>query len=46
MRARSPICITAIECLPFSAYPRLLIVRVHSDAGQIGTRETVDKIPM
>ncbi len=37
--------ITAIETLQWKAYPRLLIVRVHSDSGLIGLGETVDKIP-
>ena len=37
--------ITAIESLRFAAYPRLLLVRVHSDTGLIGTGETVDKVP-
>ena len=37
--------ITAIESLRFAAYPRLMIVRVHTDSGIIGTGETVDKIP-
>ena len=37
--------ITAIETLQWKAYPRLLIVRVHTDSGLIGLGETVDKIP-
>jgi galactonate dehydratase len=37
--------ITAIESLRFAAYPRLMIVRVHTDTGLVGTGETVDKIP-
>ncbi len=37
--------ITEIESLRFEAYPRLLVVRVHSDTGLIGTGETVDKVP-
>ena len=37
--------ITAIETLQWTAYPRLLIVRVHTDSGLIGLGETVDKIP-
>jgi galactonate dehydratase len=37
--------ITAIESLRFAAYPRLLIVRVHTSAGIVGTGETVDKVP-
>lgn len=37
--------ITAIESLRLGAYPRLLIVRVHTDTGLIGVGETVDKIP-
>lgn len=37
--------ITAIESLQWTAYPRLMVVRVHTDAGLIGLGETVDKIP-
>lgn len=37
--------IAAIESLCFGAYPRLLIVRVHTDTGLIGVGETVDKVP-
>jgi galactonate dehydratase len=37
--------ITAIETLQWSEYPRLLMVRVHTDAGIIGLGETVDKTP-
>ncbi len=37
--------ITRIESLQWKAYPRLLIVRVHTDSGLIGLGETVDKIP-
>ena len=37
--------IMAIETLQWKAYPRLLIVRVHTDSGLIGLGETVDKIP-
>ena len=37
--------ITRIETLQWKAYPRLLIVRVHTDSGIIGLGETVDKIP-
>lgn len=37
--------ITRIESLRFDAYPRLLIVRVHTDTGLVGTGETVDKVP-
>jgi len=37
--------ITAIESLYWRAYPRLLVVRVHTDEGLIGLGETVDKIP-
>jgi len=37
--------ITRIETLQWKAYPRLLIVRVHTDSGLIGLGETVDKIP-
>lgn len=36
--------ITAIESLQWDAYPRLMVVRVHTDAGIIGLGETVDKI--
>jgi L-alanine-DL-glutamate epimerase-like enolase superfamily enzyme len=37
--------ITAIESLQWAAYPRLMVVRVHTDEGIIGLGETVDKIP-
>jgi L-alanine-DL-glutamate epimerase-like enolase superfamily enzyme len=37
--------ITAIESLQWTAYPRLMIVRVHTDSGIVGLGETVDKIP-
>jgi len=37
--------ITAIESLQWRAYPRLMVVRVHTDSGIIGLGETVDKIP-
>jgi L-alanine-DL-glutamate epimerase-like enolase superfamily enzyme len=37
--------ITAIESLQWAEYPRLMVVRVHTDAGIIGLGETVDKIP-
>jgi L-alanine-DL-glutamate epimerase-like enolase superfamily enzyme len=37
--------ITQIESLRFGAYPRLLVVRVHTDAGLVGVGETVDKVP-
>lgn len=37
--------ITAIETLQWPQYPRLLVVRVHTDAGLIGLGETVDKVP-
>ncbi len=37
--------ITAIETLQWTAYPRLLVVRVHTDTGIVGLGETVDKIP-
>lgn len=37
--------ITAIESLQWAAYPRLLVVRVHTDSGITGLGETVDKIP-
>lgn len=36
--------ITAIESLQWAEYPRLLIVRVHTDTGLIGVGETVDKV--
>ncbi|HLV36282.1 MAG TPA: hypothetical protein VKY59_14240, partial [Spirillospora sp.] len=37
--------ITAIESLRWEAYPRLVVVRVHTDSGLIGLGESVDKIP-
>ncbi len=37
--------ITAIESLQWTEFPRLMVVRVHTDAGIIGLGETVDKIP-
>ena len=37
--------ITAIESLTWAKYPRLLVVRVHTDSGLIGLGETVDKVP-
>lgn len=37
--------ITAIESLQWAGYPRLMVVRVHTDSGIIGLGETVDKIP-
>jgi L-alanine-DL-glutamate epimerase-like enolase superfamily enzyme len=37
--------ITAIESLQWAEYPRLMVVRVHTDGGIIGLGETVDKIP-
>src|SRR5258708_35395645 len=37
--------ITAIESLQWAEFPRLLVVRVHTDEGIIGVGETVDKIP-
>ena len=37
--------ITAIESLQWAEYPRLLVVRVHTDDGIIGLGETVDKVP-
>ncbi|MBN1876853.1 MAG: mandelate racemase/muconate lactonizing enzyme family protein [Anaerolineae bacterium] len=37
--------VTAIESLHWKAYPRLMLVRVHTDMGLIGLGETVDKIP-
>ena len=37
--------ITAIESLRWDAWPRLCVVRVHSEGGLIGLGETVDKLP-
>ena len=37
--------IIAIESLQWAEYPRLLVVRVHTDEGIIGVGETVDKVP-
>jgi galactonate dehydratase len=37
--------ITAIESLQWAEYPRLLVVRVHTDDGIVGLGETVDKVP-
>lgn len=37
--------ITALETLQWQAYPRLIMLRVHTDRGIIGLGETVDKIP-
>jgi galactonate dehydratase len=37
--------ITAIESLQWPEYPRLMVVRVHTDTAIIGLGETVDKIP-
>ena len=37
--------ITALETLQWRAYPRLLVLRVHTDSGVVGLGETVDKIP-
>src|SRR5260221_729850 len=37
--------ITAIESLQWAEYPRLMVVRVHTDQGITGIGETVDKIP-
>ena len=37
--------ITAIESLTWAEFPRLLVVRVHTDEGVIGLGETVDKVP-
>ena len=37
--------ITAIESLHWAEFPRLLVVRVHTDTGLTGLGETVDKIP-
>lgn len=36
--------ITAVESLQWAEYPRLLVVRVHTDEGLIGVGETVDKV--
>ena len=36
--------ITAIESLQWAEYPRLLVVRVHTDEGIVGLGETVDKV--
>lgn len=36
--------ITAIESLQWAEFPRLLVVRVHTDSGLIGLGETVDKV--
>ena len=37
--------ITAIESLRWDAWPRLCVVRVHSECGLVGLGETVDKLP-
>lgn len=37
--------ITAIESLRWAAWPRLAVVRVHSETGLVGLGETVDKLP-
>jgi L-alanine-DL-glutamate epimerase-like enolase superfamily enzyme len=37
--------ITAIESLTWAEYPRLLVLRIHTDSGLIGLGETVDKVP-
>lgn len=37
--------ITAVESLRWAEYPRLVTVRVHTDAGITGLGESVDKIP-
>jgi L-alanine-DL-glutamate epimerase-like enolase superfamily enzyme len=37
--------IAAIESLTWAEYPRLMVVRVHTDNGIVGLGETVDKIP-
>jgi L-alanine-DL-glutamate epimerase-like enolase superfamily enzyme len=37
--------IAAIETLQWAEYPRLMVVRVHTETGLIGLGETVDKIP-
>jgi L-alanine-DL-glutamate epimerase-like enolase superfamily enzyme len=36
--------ITAIESIQWAEYPRLLMVRVHTDTGIVGLGETVDKV--
>ncbi len=36
--------ITAVESLQWAEYPRLLVIRVHTDTGLIGVGETVDKV--
>jgi galactonate dehydratase len=36
--------ITAIETLQWTTYPRLLVVRVHTDDGIVGLGESVDKV--
>src|SRR5215470_9668292 len=36
--------ITAIESLQWAEYPRLLVIRVHTDSEIIGVGETVDKV--
>ena len=33
-----------IESLQWAEYPRLLVVRVHTDEGIVGLGETVDKV--
>lgn len=37
--------ITAIESLRWAEFPRLIVVRVHTDNGLIGLGESIDKIP-
>ena len=37
--------IAAIESLHWAEFPRLLVVRVHTDTGLVGLGETVDKLP-
>ena len=37
--------IKAIESLHWAEFPRLLVVRVHTDTGLMGLGETVDKLP-
>jgi galactonate dehydratase len=44
-KAETIMKITAIESLRWAEYPRLVTVRVHTDAGIIGLGESVDKIP-
>ncbi len=37
--------ITAVESLHWQAYPRVLMVQLHTDSGLVGLGETVDKVP-